>query len=69
MKEQLPTIPAEGTVAVPTPDAYRAYQRWRGGEHGHDREDWLETERELQGTAGRESARYRFLQQAPSDAT
>ena len=34
--------------------AQRAYQRfeYRGGEHGHDLEDWLEAEREL--TSGEE---------------
>jgi hypothetical protein len=31
--------------------ARRAYERFqeRGGEHGHDQEDWYEAERELRG--------------------
>ena len=39
------------TRAMPTEHdiAFRAYERFveRGGEHGHDREDWLVAEREL----------------------
>lgn len=31
--------------------AKRAYERYleRGGEHGHDQEDWFEAEREIRG--------------------
>jgi hypothetical protein len=45
--------------------ADRAYALWqeRGGEHGHDREDWFEAERQLREIAGGPSARYRFVQQ------
>ncbi|TMB06251.1 MAG: DUF2934 domain-containing protein [Deltaproteobacteria bacterium] len=33
----------------PAQVAQRAYERFvqRGGEHGHDQEDWLEAEKEL----------------------
>jgi hypothetical protein len=44
--------------------AERAHARWqaRGGDLGHDREDWLEAERELQRNAGggSPSVRYRL---------
>jgi hypothetical protein len=42
--------------------ADRAYQlaQARGGEHGHDLEDWHEAERQLE-PAGSSSARYRFV--------
>jgi hypothetical protein len=34
--------------------ARRAYERFeaRGGEHGHDQEDWFHAEQELRGTRG-----------------
>ena len=46
--------PLDGTQAGPlSPEriAARAYEiyRERGGQHGHDMEDWLEAERELNG--------------------
>lgn len=42
--------------------ADRAYAVWRerGGAHGHDRDDWLEAERQLRGLAGRPMGRYRL---------
>jgi hypothetical protein len=42
--------------------ADRAYALWqaRGGAHGHDRDDWLEAERQLSGPAMRPMGRYRF---------
>jgi hypothetical protein len=45
--------------------ADRAYALWqgRGGEHGRDREDWLEAERQLRRTPRASSARYWFVQQ------
>jgi hypothetical protein len=45
--------------------ADRAYALWqaRGSEHGGDREDWFEAERQLRETAGVSGARYRFVQQ------
>jgi hypothetical protein len=38
-----------GITAADEPVALRAYRRFeeRGGEHGHDLDDWLEAEREL----------------------
>jgi Protein of unknown function (DUF2934) len=44
--------------------ADRAYElsQARGGEHGHDRDDWVEAERQLE-PAGSSSARYRFTTQ------
>ena len=47
--------------------ADRAYDLWqdRGREHGHDREDWFEAERQLRAFGGPHGARYRFVQQAP----
>jgi len=42
--------------------AYEFYQK-RGGEHGHDREDWFEAERQLQPKAGAPSARYRLVKE------
>jgi Protein of unknown function (DUF2934) len=45
--------------------AERAHARWqaRGGQSGHDREDWFEAERELQRDAGggSPSVRYRLV--------
>ena len=41
--------------------AYEFYQR-RGGEHGRDREDWFEAERQLQ-KPGVTSARYRLIKE------
>ena len=44
--------------------ADRAYElsQARGGEHGHDLDDWVEAERQLE-PAGSPSARYRFTTQ------
>jgi hypothetical protein len=46
--------------AKPTEDRIRqrAYERYqeRGGEHGHDTDDWLEAERELEGNADQRSS-------------
>lgn len=40
-----PDLPGNDSERV----ARRAYERFltRGGEHGHDREDWFEAEREM----------------------
>jgi hypothetical protein len=45
--------------------ADRAFALWeaRGGGHGHDRDDWLEAERQLRGPEGRPMCRY-FLTRA-----
>jgi hypothetical protein len=45
--------------------ADRAYAIWqrRGGEHGHDRQDWFEAEQQLRGAPGGLTGRYRFVQQ------
>jgi hypothetical protein len=47
---------ASGTTAIPTPEdvARRAFELFceRGGEHGHDLEDWLRAERELRQNLG-----------------
>lgn len=45
--------------------ADRAYALWqdRGREHGHDRQDWFDAERQLKDGSGRPSARYSFAQQ------
>ena len=45
--------------------ADRAYALWqdRGGEHGRDREDWFEAERQLRETPGGPVVRYWFTQQ------
>ena len=45
--------------------ADRAYALWqdRGGEHGRDREDWFEAERQLREIPGGPGARYQFVQQ------
>ena len=45
--------------------ADRAYALWqgRGGEHGHDREDWFEAQRQLRDTQVAPGARYWFAQQ------
>jgi len=42
-KSQQPTTLADGDVARRAYDLFQA----RGGEHGHDIEDWLQAEREL----------------------
>lgn len=41
----------------------RAYQLWeeRQHEHGHDRDDWFEAERQLGAPAGSPGSRYRFV--------
>jgi len=46
--------------------ADRAYALWqaRGGEHGHDREDWSDAERQLRGPKGTALGRYRFVKRA-----
>ena len=46
--------------------ADRAYALWqaRGGEHGHDREDWFDAERQLRGPNSTALGRYRFVQKA-----
>ena len=46
--------------------ADRAYALWqaRGGEHGHDREDWSDAERQLRGPKGTAHGRYRFVKRA-----
>jgi len=41
--------------------AYEFYQR-RGGEHGHDQDDWFQAERQLQ-KPGVPSARYRLIKE------
>jgi Protein of unknown function (DUF2934) len=43
--------------------ADRAYALWQahGGGHGHDRDDWLEAERQLSGPARRPMGRYRLM--------
>ena len=43
--------------------ADRAYEIWkhRGGDHGHDREDWFEAERELRQAGRSGGARYRLV--------
>ena len=41
--------------------AYEFYQR-RGGEHGHDQDDWFEAERQLH-KPGAPSARYRLIKE------
>jgi hypothetical protein len=41
--------------------AYEFYQR-RGGEHGHDQDDWLEAERQMH-KPGALSARYRLIKE------
>jgi hypothetical protein len=55
------TDPHGNATATPTsgqPEsesiARRAYERFemRGGEHGHDQEDWLEAEREIRNERG-----------------
>ena len=45
--------------------ADRAYAIWqaRGGEHGYDREDWFEAERQLRDIPGGRGARYWLVQQ------
>ena len=45
--------------------ADRAYALWqrRGGEHGHDHEDWFEAERQLKSFGGPQRTGYRFVQQ------
>jgi hypothetical protein len=47
--------------------ADRAHELWqnRGGEHGHDKEDWFEAERQLRAFAGPAGARYSFVEQLP----
>ncbi|MEP7245387.1 MAG: DUF2934 domain-containing protein [Gammaproteobacteria bacterium] len=55
----------------PSQVAERAHARWqaRGGEAGHDREDWFEAERELQQKAGRglSSMDYRIVKDPGAD--
>jgi len=48
--------------------ADRAYQLWerRGNQHGRDRDDWFEAERQLRETGGG-GARYRLVRQEPED--
>jgi hypothetical protein len=43
---------AEGSSPNPDDIARRAYERFqmRGGDHGHDQQDWLDAERELHGS-------------------
>ena len=45
--------------------SHRAYELWeaRRREHGHDRDDWFEAERQLGAPAATPSARYRFLRE------
>jgi hypothetical protein len=52
--------PQTGTKPIAADDragdiARRAYERYqqRGGEHGHDKEDWYEAEREVRGGRSR----------------
>ena len=49
--------------------AERAYQRFleRGGEHGHDREDWLEAERECREEVARQTERAVSRDRRPAD--
>ena len=44
--------------------ADRAYALWqsRGGEHGHDRQDWLEAEQQLREMSDGTAGRYCFVQ-------
>ncbi|HUQ00568.1 MAG TPA: DUF2934 domain-containing protein, partial [Aeromicrobium sp.] len=42
--------------------AYEFYQK-RGGEPGHDQDDWFEAERQLQKKPGTSSARYRLIKE------
>ncbi len=48
--DRTPKAPATSSAAVTdSAIARRAYERYlaRGGEHGHDVEDWIQAEREL----------------------
>ena len=54
-----PTLAEEVNATVDENDriAQRAYERYlmRGREHGHDREDWFEAEREVRERRGSQS--------------
>ena len=67
----LPVIATETPVTTPSSEAVacRAYELFleRGGEHGHDVEDWLRAERELRALEQQATLLTRELNEKPAN--